>query len=147
MPISQLSADKVYEALQKDPDAIYLDVRSVPEFQAGHPEGAKNVPLMHQNETTGSMEANADFLQIVTANFSKDASLFVGCLRGGRSMKVCQILEANGYSNLTNVEGGFGGAIDPISGRITQEGWKDLGLPISQEAGAGESYESLAQKK
>ena len=26
---------------------IYLDVRSIPEFELGHPAGAVNVPLLH----------------------------------------------------------------------------------------------------
>jgi len=61
-------------------------------------------------------------------------------------MKACQILAAAGYDQLYNVFGGFGGAVDPATGMMSQKGWKDSGLPTSQENGDGVSYESLKSK-
>ena len=37
--------------------------------------------------------------------FGKEDEIQVICQSGGRSMKVCQKLEAAGYSNVVNVEG------------------------------------------
>ena len=49
--------------------ATYLDVRSIPEFQAGHPAGAFNVPLLHADPVTRQMRPNREFLDVVRANF------------------------------------------------------------------------------
>ena len=48
----------------------YLDVRSIPEFEQGHPPGAANVPLLHARG--GRMAPNPDFQSVVEASFAKD---------------------------------------------------------------------------
>ena len=63
----------------------YLDVRSIPEFEQGHPAGAANIPLLHfQN---GRMAPNPDFQRVVEATYPKDTKLVVGCKSGGRSLQ------------------------------------------------------------
>ena len=42
---------------------VYLDVRSVPEFDQGHPAGALNIPLLHVQG--GRMAPNADFQRVL----------------------------------------------------------------------------------
>src|SRR5262245_24862111 len=70
----------------------YLDVRSIPEFEQGHPAGAANVPLLHfQN---GRMMPNPDFQKVVEANFPKDAKIVVGCKSGGRSLNAAALMQA-----------------------------------------------------
>lgn len=41
----------------------------------------------------------------------KDAPLVVGCLSGKRSAAACDILAGAGYTSLSNVEGGYQGAL------------------------------------
>ena len=139
MPIQKTTPDKAKEILDKDPQAIYVDVRSIPEFTQGHPIRAVNIPLLHLNPKTNEMTPNPEFPKVAATVLPKDKTLLVGCKMGGRSQKACEILERLGYSKLHNVYGGFGGAPD-------QQGWKDLGLPISTDNGEGVSYESLAAK-
>src|SRR5687767_13990993 len=79
----------------------YLDVRSVPEFEAGHPLGALNIPLL--NSQGGRMIPNPDFQAVAQGNLPKDEKLLVGCKMGGRSAQAAAILEAAGYSNVVNV--------------------------------------------
>lgn len=143
MAIQQISPEEAHETLDADPQALYLDVRSVPEFIAGHPAGAINIPLMHKGAF--GMEPNADFLKVAEAVLPKDKVLLVGCLSGGRSQRACEILAQKGYPHLSNVYGGFGGGRNPETGE-PQAGWKDLDLPVSQDNGPGVSYESLAAK-
>ena len=38
---------------------VFLDVRSVPEFEQGHPNGAYNIPLLHL--ASGGMQPNEGF--------------------------------------------------------------------------------------
>ena len=132
--------------LQTEGDHAYVDVRSVPEYENGHPAGARNVPLLHLDARTGQMQPNPEFLDVIRANFAPDAKLLVGCQMGGRSAQAGQILLAAGYEDVTNVLGGYGGARDRMTGQIINEGWVDAGLPVEQETSAGNGYDELRQK-
>ena len=83
------------DRLVRDEGYAYLDVRSVPEFEAGHPTDAYNVPIMHK--TGAGMEPNHDFMEVVTAVFPKDTKLVLGCRSGNRSLRAAQQLLAAGY--------------------------------------------------
>ena len=78
--------------LQIEGDHAYVDVRSVPEYEKGHPAGARNVPLLHLDAQTGQMQPNAEFLDVIRANFAPGTKLLVGCQMGGRSAQAGQIL-------------------------------------------------------
>jgi rhodanese-related sulfurtransferase len=122
----------------------YLDVRSVPEFEAGHPESALNVPLLHSQG--GRMVPNADFQPVVQGNFAKDDKLLVGCKMGGRAAQAVALMEAAGYSNVVQVRGGFSGERD-MYGRVTAPGWADSNLPVAKTATPGATYAELSGKK
>ena len=126
---------------QQNGGAIYLDVRSIPEFEAGHPTGAFNVPLLHLDPASGQMRPNPDFLSVVRANFTPETAMVVGCKMGGRSQQACEILSSAGYHDVANVLGGFGGA--PQMG---QKGWAQEGLPVEQTADPAHDYASLQAK-
>ena len=142
MPIQQIDPPEAHRLMGEG--AIYLDVRSTGEFSRGHPTGAWNVPLLEAN-ATGALAPNPDFVAVCLANFPKDARLVVGCAMGGRSQRACDALQGQGYTNLANVQGGFGGQRDR-AGTLVTRGWTDCELPVSTEPGDGASYESLAQK-
>jgi rhodanese-related sulfurtransferase len=124
----------------------YVDVRSVPEFAQAHPTGAVNVPLLHRDERTGQMLPNQEFVQVMQANFPSDAKLLIGCQVGGRSSQAAQVLAASGFSNVSNVLGGFGGARDQFTGAVRAEGWAPAGQPVEPEQAPGASYEQLRAK-
>lgn len=121
----------------------YLDVRSIPEFEQGHPAGASNVPLMHA--TAGRMVPNGDFQKVVEANFPRDAKLVVGCKSGGRSLQAVGLLTALGYDSLVDVRGGFVGERDGM-GRSTVSGWSESGLPVATQAEPGRAYIDLQKR-
>jgi rhodanese-related sulfurtransferase len=77
--------------LMKD-GAIALDVRERSEFDAGHVEGAINMPLGHLPELSDSL--------------SKTASIIAYCGHGERAMTGISLLERNGME-AWNLEGGF----------------------------------------
>lgn len=122
---------------------VYLDVRSIPEFEQGHPQGAVNIPLLHAQ--AGRMAPNPDFQRVVEATFPRDAKLVVGCKMGGRSMQAAALLEAAGYAQLVDVRGGFSGERD-MFGRETSPGWVTCGLPVATTAEAGRSYADCQKK-
>ncbi|MXZ71507.1 MAG: rhodanese-like domain-containing protein [Acidobacteria bacterium] len=143
MSVTQVDVRQA-QALRASEDYTYVDVRSVPEYDAGHPAGAHNVPLLHRDPATGMMQPNVQFLDVMQANYAKDANLLVGCQMGGRSSQAAQILVSAGYTNVCNVLGGFGGARDRYTGQVLNEGWADAGLPVDTEPTPGGSYGELS---
>ncbi|MGZ3418573.1 MAG: rhodanese-like domain-containing protein [Polyangiales bacterium] len=119
---------------------VYVDVRSVPEFEAEHPIGAANVPLM--NAGPGGMEPNRDFLGVMSATFPKDAKLVLGCKSGNRSLRAANVLVQQGWTHVVDQRAGFEGARDPF-GQLTEQGWKAAGLPVTSGDGGDKSYAKL----
>mmetsp|Transcript_39925 Transcript_39925/g.55504 ORF Transcript_39925/g.55504 Transcript_39925/m.55504 type:complete len:195 (+) Transcript_39925:96-680(+) len=111
--ISVLEASGLLEA-----EYVYLDVRSVEEFAAGHVEGAVNIPWM--NIEFGAMTPNPTFMGDVEAAFpDKSTKFLMGCKSGRRSMFAGTAMGGQGYSDMVNVEGGF-------------DEWQACGLPFTQ---------------
>jgi rhodanese-related sulfurtransferase len=142
MSIKQVEPSEAHQILTSNPDATYLDVRTEEEFAQGHPAGAINIPVVFM--IPGRPQPNADFVVVAEKVLPKDRKLVVGCLAGGRSQRACEILEEAGYSDLTNVRGGFGGQRD-ASGQVVVKGWRDAGLPISHDLG-NVAYAALRAK-
>lgn len=143
MSIKQTEPAQAHEILQSDKDVIYLDVRTEDEFAQGHPAGAINIPVVLFG-SPGQPQPNPDFLTVAEKVLPKDKKLVVGCLAGGRSQRACELLEGAGYTDLTNVRGGFGGQRDG-GGRLLVAGWRDAGLPVTQELGDA-AYAALRAK-
>jgi rhodanese-related sulfurtransferase len=143
MPINQVEPSRAHEILEQNPDAVYIDVRTEAEFAAGHPAGAINIPVVFI-KGPGQFEVNEEFAQVAAAVLPKDKKLVVGCMAGGRSQRACEMLEQLGYTDLTTVHGGFGGARD-ASGQVVVKGWRDAGLPVSSELGEN-AYQALREK-
>jgi rhodanese-related sulfurtransferase len=116
---------------------VYIDVRSVPEFAAGHPEGAYNVPLLHAGP--GGMRPNPDFLSVMQKAFPKDAKLIVGCKMGGRSAQAAAVLEGAGYASVVDQTAGFDGGPGAA-------GWRPAGLPVSQDSPPERTYDGMRER-
>src|SRR5581483_12475163 len=99
MPTRRVSPQEAHDLVQNQ-GYVYLDVRSVPEFDGGRPAGAYNIPIAHASPS--GMQPNPDFLKAVEARFSRDTKLVVGCLAGGRSARACAALESAGYTILAD---------------------------------------------
>jgi rhodanese-related sulfurtransferase len=107
--------------------AVYLDVRTVEEFDAGHPAGARNVPVFVRDPATGRPRPNPEFIAVVQRHLPPATLLLVGCQSGMRSQHACELLADAGYTDLANVLGGFGGSEEAA-------GWKESGLPVDSGA-------------
>ena len=124
-----------------DEGYTYLDVRTVPEYEQGHPTGAHNVPVMHAG--AGGMAPNAEFLQVMQVAYPKEARLVVGCRSGARSQRAAMMLEAVGFTGLVEMRGGYNGENDPSGG--VERGWADAGLPTTREPTPGATWAELRQ--
>ena len=106
-------------------------------------QGHTTSPLLHDDAQTGHKTPNQEFLAVMEANYPHDARLLIGCQVGGRSTQAVQMLVSRGYQHAANVRGGFGGARDPATGKLVDEGWSLAGLPVETTAPPGGSYEEL----
>ena len=144
MEIKRITPEQAKELLDSNTGYIYLDVRTVPEFEAGHVPGAKNVPVV-EPDPFGRMQLNPRFVEIVEVNVGKDVKCITGCQKGGRSMKAAELLLQSGFANILDMRGGFGGETDEM-GQLTFPGWAPRGLPTTRESATEDRYENLAKK-
>jgi rhodanese-related sulfurtransferase len=121
----------------------YVDVRTTQEFEAGHPAGAVNVPILHA--APGGMAPNPDFLRVMNAVFAKDAKIVVGCKAGARSLRAAQTLSADGFANVLDQRAGWDGARDPF-GQLAEPGWSRVGLPVETGGTGGGSWDDMQRK-
>lgn len=91
MAIEEVSVAELKELVGAG--APVVDVREADEYLSGHVPGAVSVPL--------STLVGAD------DRFSDSATTYVICQAGGRSMRACEYLAAQGKS-VVNVAGGTG---------------------------------------
>jgi rhodanese-related sulfurtransferase len=76
-------------------ELVLLDVREIEEYEAGHIEGAFNVPIR-------SLGENLNLLPDL------DAEIIVICQGGARAMLATAALQTLGYDNAVNLKGGMG---------------------------------------
>ena len=81
---------------------MYIDVRTVEEFAAGHPEGAVNIPIAFHDPAQG-MVYNHEFVEVVERHYAKDRKLLLGCKAGPRSNSAANLLEQTGYQDVASV--------------------------------------------
>ncbi|MEN9995208.1 MAG: hypothetical protein RL762_1865 [Bacteroidota bacterium] len=91
--VKRITADE-FEAEFKAGESMVIDVRKETEYEAEHVEDAYSKPLAFINDWTKDIQPDQHF--------------FMHCAGGYRSMIAASILQARGYRNFTEVDGGFG---------------------------------------
>jgi len=91
--VNRIMPDEFASKYQHGKDMV-IDVRKEGEYAAEHVEDAYSKPLAYINEWTKDIQPNQHF--------------FLHCQGGYRSMIAASILQARGYRNFTEVDGGFG---------------------------------------
>jgi rhodanese-related sulfurtransferase len=76
MPIQITNPPGVKQLLEKDPEYVYVDVRTVAEFEEGHVPGAYNVPISFR--TPSGMQPNPDFLAVMKRRFPPGQKIVFG---------------------------------------------------------------------
>jgi rhodanese-related sulfurtransferase len=142
MSVKQITPLQASEILQKENGTVYIDVRTENEFANGHVPGSVNIPVVFPNPATRQMAPNPDFTRVIEAHFPRDKKIIVGCQVGGRSQFAGELLVQAGFQDVSNMQGGFGGARDPM-GRVVVQGWAQLNLPVETNVDASNSYEGM----
>ena len=91
--VHRISLEEFAEKFNENSKVI--DVRKEGEYAAEHINDAYSKPLAYINDWVG--------------NINPDEHFFLHCAGGYRSMIAASILQARGYRNFTEVEGGFNG--------------------------------------
>lgn len=126
---------QTYAALQADPAAVLVDVRTTAEWSyVGLPDlsdlGKQVVTIEWQRYPDG--QVNDDFVaQLVAGGVTAPAPLFFLCRSGVRSRAAAQAVTAAGLGPAYNVTDGFEGPHDG-AGHRSVAGWKADGLPWRQ---------------
>lgn len=97
------------EELIKSGKYTVIDVRTKEEYDAGHLKGALNFDYYNDDFEEKIEEALKD----------KDKPYIVYCRSGMRSLYSAEILEELGYTNVTNMKGGF-------------LAWQSAGKPVAE---------------
>lgn len=91
-----LDQQKWREAIEKDTDAVILDVRTEEEFEAGYIPEAILADIQNPQGFMSKLE-----------ELDKAKNYYVYCRSGGRSTQACQIMEQMGFNEAYNLHGGF----------------------------------------
>ena len=131
MSVKQIDPQQTHSILEEDKNSVYLDVRTAEEFANGHVPGAVNIPAMLPDPSSRRMAPNPNFVDAVTASYPKEKKIICGCQMGGRSQYAADQLAQAGFLDVSNMQGGFGGAKDPM-GRVVAPGWLQSGFPVEK---------------
>jgi rhodanese-related sulfurtransferase len=142
MSVKQISVEQARQFMDDDSDVIYIDVRTPAEYDRGHPPGAINIPVALPNSQTRQMALNPEFLHVVEKRVPRTARVIVGCQVGRRSQFAGERMLESGYTDVSNMQGGFGGDRNPM-GEISVPGWQQMGYEVEMEAPRAASYEEL----
>jgi len=90
--VKRISAQQLEDEI-KGKEVNIIDVRKESEYNAEHLDGAYNKPLAYINNWIHHINPEEHF--------------YLHCAGGYRSMMAASILQARGYRNFTEIEGGF----------------------------------------
>lgn len=90
---ARITAVALAEALATTAPPVIVDVRTPAEWQGGHLEGGRNLPLNHLRERLTEVP--------------RDRPVVVHCQSGYRSSIATSLLEGAGFTNLRDLVGGF----------------------------------------
>ncbi|MEJ8572668.1 rhodanese-like domain-containing protein [Microbaculum marinum] len=137
---ADLPSSDVWPELEKDSEAVLVDVRSRAEWTfVGVPDlsPVAREPVLLEWQQYPGMQVNGQFVGelkrlLDERGAGEDTAIFFLCRSGGRSAAAAAAMAAAGYSNCVNVSDGFEGPADEARHRGTVAGWKAAGLPWVQ---------------
>lgn len=94
--MADLSQDTWEEQLEKDDNALILDVRTPEEVEEGYIPKSQNIDIHLGQGFLDELE-----------KLDKSKNYYVYCRSGGRSGQACAIMNSVGFENAYNLEGGF----------------------------------------
>lgn len=106
MSVSRITPQQLHDITKAGQKVELIDVRTPVEYREVHVEFARNIPL-------GQLDATS----LVAGRNGSAEPLYVICRSGTRGKQACEKLQAAGYTNVVNIEGGT-------------QAWDQAGLPV-----------------
>ncbi|MBX7244183.1 MAG: molybdopterin-synthase adenylyltransferase MoeB [Candidatus Sumerlaeaceae bacterium] len=94
-PFKEVTVSDLAARMATRDNFVLIDVRNDDEYSAGAIEGSRLIPLPVLKSRLGELED------------LKHAEVIVHCKMGGRSAQACQILADSGFTNVSNLKGGY----------------------------------------
>ena len=134
--VENVSPGQAWQALQSDPQAQLVDVRTEAEWTfVGLPDldDAGKQPVLIPWQVYPAMAVHPDFVGALRkAGLTPEHRIHFLCRSGARSMAAAQAAQAAGFPQVFNVAEGFEGNPDAEGHRGVEAGWKAEGLPWRQ---------------
>ncbi len=133
--IPEISSSEAWEILERDAQAVLLDVRTTMEYRyVGHPLNAEHVPWKEPPEWLVDPHFTGEVRRRLQQRGGdpESTTLLVMCRSGKRSHEAALRLAEDGFSHLYNIADGFEGDLDGRGHRSTINGWRFTGLPWEQ---------------
>jgi rhodanese-related sulfurtransferase len=133
-----VSCTDAWQALQENPVAILVDVRTQVEWQLiGQPDLSSLDKEAVNIQWVTMQGMNDNFLEelqlaLKERGADKQTPLYFMCQSGGRSKMAAMQMTALGYEQSFNLFEGFEGDLDEHQHRNSVSGWKVAGLPWTQ---------------
>ena len=135
-----VAPEAAWTALQNDPHARIVDVRTQPEWTfVGVVDAGAGKPdcIMQQWQAWPHMAVDGGFVaslasQLEQSGADKSAPLYFLCRSGVRSLSAALAMTQAGYGPCYNIAGGFEGDVNGDRHRGVVNGWKAAGLPWRQ---------------
>lgn len=93
MDVKKMTVIELKEKLQHEIKPLIVDIRTLPIYNEGHIDGAQHL----------SEELSQKFLD----ETAKETAIVVCCYRGNSSVMVANWLIQQGYTDVSNLEGGY----------------------------------------
>ena len=134
--VENISPRQVWEALQQDPNAQLVDVRTDAEWTyVGITDlmAAAKQSVLISWQLFPAMHVNPGFVeQLRGAGFTPEHHIYFLCRSGVRSLAAAEAAQAAGFPNSFNIADGFEGPPNAHGHRGMVAGWKADGLPWRQ---------------
>ena len=109
--VPEISPPELHQRLSEDLRSQLLDVRTPAEWQSGHIEGARNVPVHELSR------------RLATLGLETDRTVVAICLSAHRSVPAVRMLKGAGFVEVVQLGGGM-------------RAWREHGLPTVSAADA-----------
>ena len=135
--VENIHPRQVWEALQNNPDARLVDVRTDAEWNfVGVPDlsAVGQEPVLIPWQVYPTMQVNGAFTDhLRRAGLEPRHHVYFICRSGVRSLAAARAAQAVGFQHVYNVADGFEGQLDRDHHRGSNSGWKSDGLPWRQK--------------
>lgn len=93
--VPEINSEELHDQLQQESTLVVVDVRTQTEYEAGHIDGAVNVPITELKSGLASLE------------LQKDRPVVAVCRSAHRSIPAVRLFKKSGIENSCQLQGGM----------------------------------------